>query len=444
MSSYLFKIATQEPAMLLEAVTAALGEDSRIARQVREQMPKSTITEPTEFGSIVRAGLDGVRDRVLWQRHEEGWTSKDGAYVSNLDWLDHPEVLRVGIGGLPPLTAADLSRMSIEANAARNGPHSTPAPSPVEAEPAGHWWIATTFFADDADDEKAKVCGPFPTKDAALQVRESLERYLWAHKIRKGATFCVDRDPQAEAVEADKAHWLPEHLRGDGPCFNCGTLDNPVWFTDSEIWNGVVRRDPGAMDQILCFPCFVTAADIRYEWQITGWSIQPEWREDAAPEPPPVQVEAEPKSCTLLPHCGLEDGHAGWCLKPPPAIKHGVDPALAHQSAPAEDDPIEALVQEIEARVTDVLDRTPRVKPTDILRAFAARVLEVGGQQPGVPVEELRALAQHWRADNPDNHTSYVLDSSNRAAWQSFARAATQLEALLPAEPSTADKEPTS
>ena len=69
---------------------------------------------------------------------------------------------------------------------------------------------------------------------------------------------------------------LPEDLRGDGPCANCGTRDNIVWFTDNVLWNDVVLNDPEAMDKILCIPCFVKLADEK-GFHITGWLLTPEW-----------------------------------------------------------------------------------------------------------------------------------------------------------------------
>lgn len=56
---------------------------------------------------------------------------------------------------------------------------------------------------------------------------------------------------------------LPEHLRGDGPCHDCGTADNIIWFTDSALWNRVMGGPDAADDPggILCIPCFVVRAD---------------------------------------------------------------------------------------------------------------------------------------------------------------------------------------
>jgi hypothetical protein len=71
---------------------------------------------------------------------------------------------------------------------------------------------------------------------------------------------------------------LPEHLRGDGPCADCGTLDNIVWFTDNVLWYEVVRRvDVGReWSEILCIPCFVKRVDAA-GFAPTGWRLVPDW-----------------------------------------------------------------------------------------------------------------------------------------------------------------------
>jgi hypothetical protein len=67
---------------------------------------------------------------------------------------------------------------------------------------------------------------------------------------------------------------VPEHLRGDGPCADCGTLDNIVWFTESVFWNDVVRAH--GPDKILCIPCFVLCTDA-VGYFPTGWQLLPDW-----------------------------------------------------------------------------------------------------------------------------------------------------------------------
>lgn len=80
-------------------------------------------------------------------------------------------------------------------------------------------------------------------------------------------------------------------LEGDGPCAECGTEENVVWFTDNTFWNAVVRLPndyEGARDEyryaierwgrepILCIRCFVAVAEER-GFRPTGWRLLPEW-----------------------------------------------------------------------------------------------------------------------------------------------------------------------
>jgi hypothetical protein len=68
---------------------------------------------------------------------------------------------------------------------------------------------------------------------------------------------------------------LPEHLRGDGPCTDCGTADNIVWFTESVFWNAVCRQGD-YVEPMLCIPCFVVRAhDAGYA--PTGWRLLPDF-----------------------------------------------------------------------------------------------------------------------------------------------------------------------
>ncbi len=72
---------------------------------------------------------------------------------------------------------------------------------------------------------------------------------------------------------------MPDHLRGDGPCSDCGTSDNVVWFTDNVLWNHVMAfpevsfDDPGG---ILCIPCFVVRVDEAGLFP-TGWRLLPDF-----------------------------------------------------------------------------------------------------------------------------------------------------------------------
>ena len=67
---------------------------------------------------------------------------------------------------------------------------------------------------------------------------------------------------------------IPEHLCGDGPCSDCGTVDNPRWFTDSVFWNEVVRQGD-YIEPILCINCFVKRVDAAgFD---CNWRLLPEW-----------------------------------------------------------------------------------------------------------------------------------------------------------------------
>lgn len=81
------------------------------------------------------------------------------------------------------------------------------------------------------------------------------------------------------AVNVAGAPRLPAELRGDGPCHDCGTEDNIVWFAENVLWNHVMGG-PGTMDDpggIVCIPCFVIRVD-KAGLAPTGWRLLPEWR----------------------------------------------------------------------------------------------------------------------------------------------------------------------
>ena len=52
-------------------------------------------------------------------------------------------------------------------------------------------------------------------------------------------------------------------LHGNGPCDDCGTQDNIIWFTDDVLWNAVCRPPGYEMDPILCIRCFVARVEAR-------------------------------------------------------------------------------------------------------------------------------------------------------------------------------------
>jgi hypothetical protein len=76
---------------------------------------------------------------------------------------------------------------------------------------------------------------------------------------------------------------LPQHLRGDGPCGDCGTLDHIIWFTDDVLWNEVVRhREPNG-DPLMCITCFVARVNAA-GFAPTGWRLVPDWHWETTAE----------------------------------------------------------------------------------------------------------------------------------------------------------------
>lgn len=70
--------------------------------------------------------------------------------------------------------------------------------------------------------------------------------------------------------QCDCAAYVLSKTRGEGPCMDCGTLDNPIWFAPSELWNRVV----GSPNGFLCPWCFIVRAERVVDVR-GGWLIQP-------------------------------------------------------------------------------------------------------------------------------------------------------------------------
>jgi hypothetical protein len=69
---------------------------------------------------------------------------------------------------------------------------------------------------------------------------------------------------------------------GSGDPASCGH-PNPVWYTDSHLWNEVMTgtRD-GESPAILCPSCFADRADQHFaetpgNWRIIDWRMIPDW-----------------------------------------------------------------------------------------------------------------------------------------------------------------------
>jgi len=103
-----YTITRQNGQRDLEALKALLARDGvvdgdidilqQIADSIEEQV-KPAIEEPEEFGSVVRAGVDAISDRVLWVNSASGYWFSETSRRADFPDLYHPEVLRVGIGG---------------------------------------------------------------------------------------------------------------------------------------------------------------------------------------------------------------------------------------------------------------------------------------------------------------------------------------------------------
>lgn len=60
-------------------------------------------------------------------------------------------------------------------------------------------------------------------------------------------------------------------LHGDGPCQDCGTTDNIIWFTDNVLWNAICPDDG-----LLCIRCFVAKVEAQ-GYRPLSWRVIPNW-----------------------------------------------------------------------------------------------------------------------------------------------------------------------
>jgi len=131
--------------------------------------------------------------------------------------------------------------------------------------------------------ERVEAAGRQPLVDALREATNHMEAYgrgvelprFWDAIPRYRAL--TGRDSAATCADAEAR--LPVELRGDGPCGDCGTLDNIMWFTENVLWNrvtgeDVVREMPHGA--ILCIVCFVKRAH-EVGLRPTGWRLMAEW-----------------------------------------------------------------------------------------------------------------------------------------------------------------------
>ena len=80
-----------------------------------------------------------------------------------------------------------------------------------------------------------------------------------------------------------KKNILPKRIRGDSPCADCGTEDNPIWSIESVFWNEVVRKNNigKKWSEILCINCFIKRVD--KAGFVCGWRLLPDWKWNEKP-----------------------------------------------------------------------------------------------------------------------------------------------------------------
>lgn len=181
----------------------------------------------------------------------------------------------------------------------------TPAPTdpqPVAAEtcaPEPHVWVANMRGGEPVHVEICMGCGQFNWDGLREQVAVLVDAEL--AKVRAELV-----EIKAAVVELAPASLMPEHLRGDGPCQDCGTPDNIRWFAPSVVWNHVMggtqaTDDPGG---IVCVPCFIKRVDAA-GFAPTVWQITPNWFATGKAEANPATA-AEPAQVCVHTHCQLD------------------------------------------------------------------------------------------------------------------------------------------
>lgn len=93
---------------------------------------------------------------------------------------------------------------------------------------------------------------------------------------------------------------LHPDIRGNGPCNDCNTVNNIVWFTHNPYWNAVV----GDQALILCVVCFAIRAHVKGLHPI-AWALIAEQK---CPECDRLYWQVDPAD-TLCPYCALRHAH---------------------------------------------------------------------------------------------------------------------------------------
>lgn len=259
---------------ILHKATVLSKQDNAILWIAREAKAALTATEPT--GVSLRAELaelkaDVARALIHAQRDELAEAQKENALLRQPIEMYDEEGNRVAVNSWTPVESGRLEELE---GAER---------SLAEAQELIRMLIAT-------------------------------EGNLFIEAKAKATTFLEGAEDWSKRVAT------PAHLRGDGPCQDCGSL-NIVWFTDNVVWNAVMEAEKHAFASdrpetgILCPFCFVKRAE-EAGLRPTGWRVTPEWPWRTAALADAAMPEAR-KSLVFCPGCksAIYEQAAidGWC-----------------------------------------------------------------------------------------------------------------------------------
>jgi hypothetical protein len=90
----------------------------------------------------------------------------------------------------------------------------------------------------------------------------------------------ADQAGRRTAQRPPAAAALPGHLRGAGPCHDCGG-DTIIWRPDSDLWFRAVGGHPEVQE--LCIPCFVARVDAA-GLAPEGWRLLADWHPETRSE----------------------------------------------------------------------------------------------------------------------------------------------------------------
>jgi len=193
-----------------------------LAEIIEAQLPKAPAgepTEPTEFGSIVRARADEFDDIALWHRGPGGgWESEDAAFVGSYSLLRDVEVLRVGVGPSPDRirTLSDYFAVTFMSDLNREdavrelslfatrllGMEPLPAAAPAEAVEADNAGLNFEEFCR-LKDAIGVPLAKAPTEDQAREMLAYIER-------AEPSPEQVEAEPR-DQIEALIAKWTEKY-----------------------------------------------------------------------------------------------------------------------------------------------------------------------------------------------------------------------------------------